>query len=202
MFLYRAYDKEKHWNLESCWTGVLRCLLFPQRLLDVGKEEEQEEAAPPCRSLPQLCSIPRRLVISPGLGGAPVTPQLTEVRQRDGETKSKLTSYQLEGFSSCPSLSQSLRRILFGGTFHVFNYEWRKSVFQFRESDSEFSYALETDRVRHTCSFTTRHNTSQPAVRRPLTATDVTLLLTSQTHLSFSTELILRPVTVCRQVSP
>ncbi|XP_030263109.1 inactive ubiquitin carboxyl-terminal hydrolase MINDY-4B isoform X1 [Sparus aurata] len=88
------------------------------RLLDVGKEEEQEEAAPPCRSLPQLCSIPRRLVISPGLGGAPVTPQLTE----------------------------SLRRILFGGTFHVFNYEWRKSVFQFRESDSEFSYALETDR--------------------------------------------------------
>ncbi|XP_036937234.1 inactive ubiquitin carboxyl-terminal hydrolase MINDY-4B [Acanthopagrus latus] len=90
----------------------------PDRLLDVGKEEEQEEAAPPCRSLPQLCSIPRRLVISPGLGGAPVTPQLTE----------------------------SLRRILFGGTFHVFNYEWRKSVFQFRESDSEFSYALETDR--------------------------------------------------------
>lgn len=147
-------------NLESCWTGVLRCLLFPQRLLDVGKEEEQEEAAPPCRSLPQLCSIPRRLVISPGLGGAPVTPQLTEVRQRDGETKSKLTSYQLEGFSSCPSLSQSLRRILFGGTFHVFNYEWRKSVFQFRESDSEFSYALETDRVRHTCSFTTRHITT------------------------------------------
>ncbi|XP_073336261.1 inactive ubiquitin carboxyl-terminal hydrolase MINDY-4B [Pagrus major] len=90
----------------------------PDRLLDVGKEEEQEEAAPPCRSLPQLCSIPRRLVISPGLGGAPVTPQLTE----------------------------SLRRILFGGTFHVFNYEWRKSVFQFRESDSELSYALETDR--------------------------------------------------------
>lgn len=181
--------------------GILN-LLFPQRLLDVGKEEEQEEAAPPCRSLPQLCSIPRRLVISPGLGGAPVTPQLTEVRQRNGETKGQLTSYQLEGLSSCPSLSQSLRRILFGGTFHVFNYEWRKSVFQFRESDSEFSYALETDRVRHTCSFTTRHNTSQPAVRRPLAVTDVTLPLTSQTHLSFSTELIPRPVTVCRQVSP
>ncbi|XP_049431970.1 inactive ubiquitin carboxyl-terminal hydrolase MINDY-4B isoform X2 [Epinephelus fuscoguttatus] len=90
----------------------------PDRLLDVGKEEDQEEAPPPCRPLPQLCSIPRRLVISPGLGGSPVTPQLTE----------------------------SLRRILFGGTFHVFNYEWRKSVFQFREPNSELSYALETDR--------------------------------------------------------
>ncbi|XP_074484740.1 inactive ubiquitin carboxyl-terminal hydrolase MINDY-4B-like isoform X2 [Sebastes fasciatus] len=90
----------------------------PDRLLDGGKEEEQEEPPPACRSLPQLCSIPSRLVVSPGLGGAPVTPQLTE----------------------------SLRRVLFGGTFHVFNYEWRKSVFQFREPNSDESYALETDR--------------------------------------------------------
>ncbi|XP_045929658.1 inactive ubiquitin carboxyl-terminal hydrolase MINDY-4B [Micropterus dolomieu] len=90
----------------------------PDRLVDVTKEEEQEEAPPPCRTLPQPCSIPRTLVIPPGLGGTPVTPQLTE----------------------------SLRRILFGGTFHVFNYEWRKSFFQFREPNSELSYALETDR--------------------------------------------------------
>ncbi|KAM4589132.1 inactive ubiquitin carboxyl-terminal hydrolase MINDY-4B [Fundulus diaphanus] len=88
----------------------------PDRLLDVGKEEDQDEV--PCRTLPALCSIPRTLVISPGLGGAPVTPQLTE----------------------------SLRRILFGGTFHVFNYEWRKSFFQFRDPGSELSYALEADR--------------------------------------------------------
>ncbi|XP_029302248.1 inactive ubiquitin carboxyl-terminal hydrolase MINDY-4B-like [Cottoperca gobio] len=95
----------------------------PDRLQDMGrKEEEQEEAPPPCRTLPQLCSIPRNLIISPGLGGIPVTPQLTE----------------------------SLRRILFGGTFHVFNYEWRKSFFQFREPNSEVSYALETDRVSNT----------------------------------------------------
>ncbi|XP_070685933.1 inactive ubiquitin carboxyl-terminal hydrolase MINDY-4B [Pempheris klunzingeri] len=85
----------------------------PDRLVDGGKEE----ALPPCRTLPQLCSIPKRLVISPSHGGTPVTPQLTE----------------------------SLRRILFGGTFHVFNYEWRKSVFQFREPNSELSYALEAD---------------------------------------------------------
>ncbi|XP_067451832.1 inactive ubiquitin carboxyl-terminal hydrolase MINDY-4B [Thunnus thynnus] len=90
----------------------------PQRLVDVGKEEEQEETPPPCRTLPAPCSIPRRLVISPSLGGTPVTPHLTE----------------------------SLRRILFGGTFHVFNYEWRKSFFQFREPNSELSFALETDR--------------------------------------------------------
>ncbi|XP_008303759.1 protein FAM188B2 [Stegastes partitus] len=90
----------------------------PDRLLDVGKEEEQEEAPPPSRAFTPLCSIPRRLVISSSLGGTPVTPQLTE----------------------------SLRRILFGGTFHVFNYEWRKSFFQFRKPNSELSYALETDR--------------------------------------------------------
>ncbi|GAA6233367.1 inactive ubiquitin carboxyl-terminal hydrolase MINDY-4B [Lates japonicus] len=90
----------------------------PERLVDVGKEEEQEEAPPPCRTLPPLCSIPRRLVVSPSLGGTPVTPQLTE----------------------------SLRRILFGGTFHVFNYEWRRSFFQFRELNSELSFALDADR--------------------------------------------------------
>ncbi|XP_041850161.1 inactive ubiquitin carboxyl-terminal hydrolase MINDY-4B [Melanotaenia boesemani] len=84
------------------------------RLLDVGKEEE---SPPPCKALPLLCSIPQRLVISPGLGGTPVTPQLTE----------------------------SLRKILFGGTFHVFSYEWRKSFFKFREPNSDFSYALEAD---------------------------------------------------------
>nr|XP_040034586.1 inactive ubiquitin carboxyl-terminal hydrolase MINDY-4B [Gasterosteus aculeatus aculeatus] len=55
--------------------------------------------------------------LSVDLGGTPVTPQLTE----------------------------SLRKILLGGTFHVFNYEWRKSFFQFREPDSEVSYALKTD---------------------------------------------------------
>uniref|UniRef100_A0A3Q3FKD6 MINDY family member 4B n=1 Tax=Labrus bergylta TaxID=56723 RepID=A0A3Q3FKD6_9LABR len=42
---------------------------------------------------------------------------------------------------------QSLRRILFGRTFHVFNYEWRKSVFKFREPGSELSYTLETDQL-------------------------------------------------------
>lgn len=63
--------------------------------------------------------------------------------------------------TDCLSLSlpvslpvQSLRRILFGGTFHVFNYEWRKSFFQFREPNSELSFALETDRVRTAAAVT------------------------------------------------
>lgn len=49
---------------------------------------------------------------------------------------------------SCSSSSKNLRKILFGGTFHVFSYEWRKSFFQFRELSLELPYALETDRVR------------------------------------------------------
>lgn len=49
----------------------------------MGQEEEQDEAPPPCRSLPPPCSIPRRLVVSPGLGGTPVTPQLTQVAPTD-----------------------------------------------------------------------------------------------------------------------
>uniref|UniRef100_A0A3Q2W166 MINDY family member 4B n=1 Tax=Haplochromis burtoni TaxID=8153 RepID=A0A3Q2W166_HAPBU len=40
---------------------------------------------------------------------------------------------------------QSLRRILLGGNFRVFDYEWRKAVFHFREPNSEFAYALKAD---------------------------------------------------------
>ncbi|KAM4627684.1 inactive ubiquitin carboxyl-terminal hydrolase MINDY-4B [Polymixia lowei] len=62
-------------------------------------------------------SIPRTLAVSPSLGGLPVTPEL----------------------------AVNLRKILFGGTFHVFNYEWRKSFFKFREPYSQLAYALETE---------------------------------------------------------
>uniref|UniRef100_A0A8C4S4E7 MINDY family member 4B n=1 Tax=Erpetoichthys calabaricus TaxID=27687 RepID=A0A8C4S4E7_ERPCA len=39
-----------------------------------------------------------------------------------------------------------LRNILFGSTFHIFNFEWKKSHFKFREPYSELSYALEAER--------------------------------------------------------
>ncbi|KAM6970118.1 inactive ubiquitin carboxyl-terminal hydrolase MINDY-4B [Aplochiton taeniatus] len=63
-------------------------------------------------------SIPRALAVSPSLGGLAVTPDL----------------------------AVNLRRILFGNTFHVFNYEWKKSFFKFRDPYSEMSYALEAER--------------------------------------------------------
>ncbi|XP_060744918.1 inactive ubiquitin carboxyl-terminal hydrolase MINDY-4B [Tachysurus vachellii] len=63
-------------------------------------------------------SIPRALVISPTLGGHPVSPDL----------------------------AMSLRKILFGNTLHIFNYEWKKSFFKFREPYSNLSYALEAER--------------------------------------------------------
>ncbi|XP_062872804.1 inactive ubiquitin carboxyl-terminal hydrolase MINDY-4B isoform X4 [Trichomycterus rosablanca] len=63
-------------------------------------------------------SVPRALAVSPSLGGLPVSPEL----------------------------AMNLRKILFGNALHVFNYEWKKSFFKFREPHSNLSYALETDR--------------------------------------------------------
>ncbi|XP_067307701.1 inactive ubiquitin carboxyl-terminal hydrolase MINDY-4B isoform X2 [Pseudorasbora parva] len=64
-------------------------------------------------------SIPQTLAVSPSLGGQPVSPEL----------------------------AVSLRSILFGNTFHIFNYEWKKSFFKFREPFSDMAYALETERA-------------------------------------------------------
>ncbi|XP_056611982.1 inactive ubiquitin carboxyl-terminal hydrolase MINDY-4B [Triplophysa dalaica] len=63
-------------------------------------------------------SIPPTLAVSPSLGGQPLSPEL----------------------------AVSLRKILFGNTFHVFNYEWKKTFFNFREPFSDMSYALETEK--------------------------------------------------------
>ncbi|XP_062408885.1 inactive ubiquitin carboxyl-terminal hydrolase MINDY-4B [Sardina pilchardus] len=63
-------------------------------------------------------SIPRALAVPPSLGGDPVSPEL----------------------------AVSLRKILFGNVFHIFNYEWKKSFFKFREPYSALSYALEAER--------------------------------------------------------
>ncbi|XP_048017835.1 LOW QUALITY PROTEIN: inactive ubiquitin carboxyl-terminal hydrolase MINDY-4B [Megalobrama amblycephala] len=68
-------------------------------------------------------SIPQTLAVSPSLGGQPVSPEL----------------------------AVSLRKILFGNTFHIFNYEWKKSFFKFREPFSDLAYALETERGGAKC---------------------------------------------------
>ncbi|XP_056138909.1 inactive ubiquitin carboxyl-terminal hydrolase MINDY-4B [Lampris incognitus] len=101
----------------------------PDRPVERSKEEENEEvsgrppstdglAPGPRNQLLAPYSIPSTLAVSPSLGGLPVTPEL----------------------------AVDLRKILFGGTFHVFNYEWRKSCFKFREPNSDLAYALETER--------------------------------------------------------
>ncbi|EMP37992.1 E3 ubiquitin-protein ligase SIAH2, partial [Chelonia mydas] len=39
-----------------------------------------------------------------------------------------------------------LRKMLFGNTFHVFSYEWKKSCFKFHTPYSDLSYALEAEK--------------------------------------------------------
>ncbi|XP_067850706.1 inactive ubiquitin carboxyl-terminal hydrolase MINDY-4B [Heptranchias perlo] len=63
-------------------------------------------------------SIPKALVVSSSLGGMPITLET----------------------------AVALRKILFGTTFQVFNYEWKKSHFKFRDPYSDLSYALEAER--------------------------------------------------------
>ncbi|XP_063060625.1 inactive ubiquitin carboxyl-terminal hydrolase MINDY-4B [Engraulis encrasicolus] len=62
--------------------------------------------------------VPRALAVPLSLGGQPVSPEM----------------------------AMNLRKILFGNVFHVFNYEWKRSFFKFREPYSDLSYALETER--------------------------------------------------------
>ncbi|MFT7803191.1 protein FAM188B2, partial [Arapaima gigas] len=106
---------------------VEKSLLRP---LDRGKAEGDRDDAPgrpashtqrprgPPTLPPLPFSVPQSLTVSPVLGGFPVsTEQAVE-----------------------------LRKILFGNTFHIFSYEWKKSFFKFREPNSELSYTLEAER--------------------------------------------------------
>ncbi|KAM9316505.1 inactive ubiquitin carboxyl-terminal hydrolase MINDY-4B [Gastrophryne carolinensis] len=63
-------------------------------------------------------SIPRELIITSDLGGQPITIET----------------------------ATELRNILFGNTFQTFNYEWKKSVFKFREAFSDVAFALEAEK--------------------------------------------------------
>ncbi|XP_041127049.1 inactive ubiquitin carboxyl-terminal hydrolase MINDY-4B-like isoform X2 [Polyodon spathula] len=65
-----------------------------------------------------LYCIPKPVTISSSLGGIPITVDM----------------------------AGNLRKILFGNTFHIFNYEWKKSYFKFREPFSDLSYALKAER--------------------------------------------------------
>ncbi|XP_016375292.1 protein FAM188B2-like isoform X1 [Sinocyclocheilus rhinocerous] len=100
----------------------------------IKSEEDSDDSSRPATSAHHIgaqneqftapYSIPRTLTVSPSLGGQPLSPEL----------------------------AVSLRNILFGNTFHIFNYEWKKSFFKFREPFSDMSYALETERVGGACA--------------------------------------------------
>ncbi|XP_051535737.1 inactive ubiquitin carboxyl-terminal hydrolase MINDY-4B isoform X2 [Myxocyprinus asiaticus] len=94
----------------------------------IKADEDSEDSSRPATSAQHISvqsnlltvpySIPHTLAVSPSLGGQPLSPEI----------------------------AVNLRKILFGNTFHVFNYEWKKSFFKFREPFSDMSYALEAER--------------------------------------------------------
>ncbi|XP_078420581.1 inactive ubiquitin carboxyl-terminal hydrolase MINDY-4B [Cetorhinus maximus] len=63
-------------------------------------------------------SVPKEFVVSSNLGGLPITLET----------------------------AVALRKILFGTAVQVFNYEWKKSHFKFRDPYSDLAYALEAER--------------------------------------------------------
>uniref|UniRef100_A0A9J7YVY7 Deubiquitinating enzyme MINDY-3/4 conserved domain-containing protein n=1 Tax=Cyprinus carpio carpio TaxID=630221 RepID=A0A9J7YVY7_CYPCA len=100
----------------------------------IKSEEDSDDSSRPATSAHHIStqneqftapySIPQTLTVSPSLGGQPLSPEL----------------------------AVSLRNILFGNTFHIFNYEWKKSFFKFREPFSDMAYALETERLGGACA--------------------------------------------------
>ncbi|KAJ6669431.1 hypothetical protein lerEdw1_008240, partial [Lerista edwardsae] len=95
---------------------------------DHKSDEDKEEAAVAAQttsSLKQdrfppniLYSIPKALTAASNLGGQPISLEM----------------------------AMGLRRMLFGSTFHIFSYEWKRSYFRFREPYADLAYALETDK--------------------------------------------------------
>eukprot|EP00062_Callorhinchus_milii_P016893 gi/632968683/ref/XP_007900659.1/ PREDICTED: protein FAM188B2-like [Callorhinchus milii] len=86
-----------------------------------GEDGAGHTLAKPRGHAPAFCapySIPKALLAPTGRGGSPITQHT----------------------------ALELRRVLFGTTFQVFNYEWKKSHFKFREAFSDLSYALEAER--------------------------------------------------------
>ncbi|XP_075426557.1 inactive ubiquitin carboxyl-terminal hydrolase MINDY-4B-like isoform X2 [Ascaphus truei] len=65
-----------------------------------------------------LYSIPKAVIVASDLGGKPVSLDM----------------------------AMELRKMLFGNTFHIFNYEWKKSLFKFRDTFSNLAYALEVEK--------------------------------------------------------
>ncbi|XP_053316070.1 inactive ubiquitin carboxyl-terminal hydrolase MINDY-4B [Spea bombifrons] len=111
--------------------------IFSSHGLEVGKavveknqdnnnaDGDREERTETSSSKPQkifqsnaLYSVPRELIIASDHGGHPISL----------------------------AVAMELRRMLFGNTFHTFNYEWKKSFFKFRDPFSDLAYSLEAEK--------------------------------------------------------
>ncbi|XP_053166838.1 inactive ubiquitin carboxyl-terminal hydrolase MINDY-4B isoform X2 [Hemicordylus capensis] len=99
-----------------------------QKCQDHKSEDDKEDAAGAAQttsSLKQdrfpssiLYLVPKALTVSSNLGGQPISLEM----------------------------AVGLRRMLFGSTYHVFSYEWKRSYFRFHEPHADLAYALETDK--------------------------------------------------------
>ncbi|XP_025031868.1 inactive ubiquitin carboxyl-terminal hydrolase MINDY-4B [Python bivittatus] len=65
-----------------------------------------------------LCSIPKAVAVSADLGGHPISLEM----------------------------AMDLRRMLFGNTFQVFSYEWKRAYFRFHNPYTDLAYALKIDK--------------------------------------------------------
>lgn len=90
---------------------------------------EEENEGPSTRLLPQVCPIPQRLAIGRGVGGAPVTQELVEVRKTDiylisptvilftHSDWNRTTSIETSGY--CHIVCRQVENIAFKNTMNV-----------------------------------------------------------------------------------
>ncbi|GCB80659.1 hypothetical protein scyTo_0016307 [Scyliorhinus torazame] len=84
-----------------------------------------------------------------------VTPQSSSIKSRIhfstlnvpySVPKACVVPSNLDGLPITLETAVALRKVLFGTAFQVFNYEWKKSHFKFRDPYSDLAYALEAER--------------------------------------------------------
>ncbi|XP_072329948.1 inactive ubiquitin carboxyl-terminal hydrolase MINDY-4B [Scyliorhinus torazame] len=84
-----------------------------------------------------------------------VTPQSSSIKSRShfstlnvpySVPKACVVPSNLDGLPITLETAVALRKVLFGTAFQVFNYEWKKSHFKFRDPYSDLAYALEAER--------------------------------------------------------
>nr|XP_028584320.1 inactive ubiquitin carboxyl-terminal hydrolase MINDY-4B [Podarcis muralis] len=120
-------DLDKWRKIFSCH-GLEISRTTHQKCQDHKSEDDKEDAAAASQMTNPLnqsrfpsnilYSIPKALIVSSNLGGWPISLEM----------------------------AVGLRRMLFGSTYQVFSYEWKRAYFRFHEPYTDLAYALETDK--------------------------------------------------------